>query len=83
MLKRGERVFVASDPYELQPILVHVQAHNYDELEQRMVPADERSSEKYDGFTLLANTSDLNTKFMLVRESTYEWFRYVVRRFVS
>jgi hypothetical protein len=82
-LRYGERIFVADDPYEVHPILLNVRATNYEEVETRMVPLNDRTSEKYNGYTLLAKTSDLNTKFTLVSESMYERLRYVVRRFLS
>jgi hypothetical protein len=39
----------------------------YAELEARMVPDSERKAESYTGFYFAVRTSDLNTKFRLVR----------------
>ena len=83
ILKRGERILVADDPFELHPILMHVRAENHPLIEERMVSSTDRSSDKYGGFTLQATTADLNSRFKLVKESGYQKFRYRIRRFLN
>jgi hypothetical protein len=68
MLMQGEKVFVHSEPAEEKPIGAYVEAMEYKLLEERMVPASERTSPKYGGFYFYFSTVELNTKFALVRK---------------
>uniref|UniRef100_UPI0040561A27 hypothetical protein n=1 Tax=Candidatus Electronema sp. TaxID=2698783 RepID=UPI0040561A27 len=67
MLMRGERVLVHFEPAEAKPIGAYAKAVEYKAVEERMVPASERTSRKYGGFYFYFSTVELNTKFALVR----------------
>jgi hypothetical protein len=67
LLKRGDQIEIPDSSVIPQPILVYARAVNYRELEVRVVPESERKSESYTGFYFAVRTSDLNTKFRLVR----------------
>ena len=67
MLMQGERVIVHFEPAEAKPIGAYAKAVEYKAVEERMVPASERTSRKYGGFYFYFSTVELNTKFALVR----------------
>ncbi len=67
MLMQGERVIVHIEPAEAKPIGAYAKAVKYKAVEERMVPASERTSRKYGGFYFYFSTVELNTKFALVR----------------
>ena len=67
----GERVWIDNDPGDEKPIGVYAMPVEYDKLEQRMVPAEERSAAKYNGFYLSIETMVLLDKFKLV-ETDYQ-----------
>jgi hypothetical protein len=67
LLKRGDQIEIPDSSVIPLPILVYARAVNYRELEVRVVPESERKSESYTGFYFAVRTSDLNTKFRLVR----------------
>ena len=66
-LKRGDQIETPDASVIPQPILVYARAVKYRELEARMVPDSERKSKSYAGFYFAVRTSDLNTKFRLLR----------------
>lgn len=67
MLMQGERVIVHSEPAEAKPIGAYAKAVEYRAVEERMVPARERTSRKYGGFYFYFSTVELDTKFVLVK----------------
>lgn len=67
LLKCGDQFEIPDSSVIPQPILVYARAVKYRELEARMVPESERKAESYTGFYFAVKTSDLNTKFRLVR----------------
>lgn len=67
LLKRGDQIEIPDSSVIPQPIRVYARAVKYEEREARMVPESERKSESYTGFYFAVRTSDLNTKFRLVR----------------
>jgi hypothetical protein len=67
MLFQGEQVFIDTEPSEAKPLGSYAKAVLYEELEQRMVSASERTASRYGGFYFYFSTIDLNTKFTLVR----------------
>ncbi len=62
----GERVWINSAPIDDKPIGVYALPMNYQEMEKRMVPAEERSEPKYSGFYLSIDTMVLLEKYKLV-----------------
>jgi hypothetical protein len=62
----GERVWIASAPNDEKPIGVYALPVRYDEMEKRMVPVQERSEPKYNGFYLSIDTMVLLEKYKLV-----------------
>ncbi|HSA33719.1 MAG TPA: hypothetical protein P5077_08345 [bacterium] len=62
----GERVWVHSEPRDEKPIGEYTLPVEYRRVEERMVPASERTASKYGGFSLYFTTIELNTKFKLV-----------------
>ena len=51
VLKKGDRVVVDYDPIDPKPIGVYAKAVDYDSLEERIVPASDRTAPKYGFFT--------------------------------
>jgi hypothetical protein len=66
LLKKGDRVLVDSEPLDSRAISTYATAVDYDALEERIVPASDRSAPKYGGFYFSFKTVDLNRKFRLV-----------------
>jgi len=66
MIHKGERFWVDSDPMDEEPIGTYALAVDYEELEQRIVDAAERSNPKYGGFYFHFDTISLNRDFALV-----------------
>ena len=64
-IKEGERFWVNSDPVDDEPTGTYALAVDYDELEERIVDASERSNPKYAGFYFHFDTVDLNRDFEL------------------
>ncbi len=62
----GERVWIDSDPIDAKPIGVYAMPVDYEDLEKRMVPAEERDAENYNGFYLWLDTMVLIEQFRLV-----------------
>ena len=62
----GERVWIDDEPTDEKPIGVYAMPIEYDKLETRMVPEEERSAAKYNGFYLSIDTMVLLEKFNLV-----------------
>jgi hypothetical protein len=71
VLRKGDRVFVYSDPIDPKPIGVYASAVAYDSLEERIVPASQRGAPNYRGFCFSFKTVELNRKFKLVHEDTH------------
>lgn len=68
MLKKGDRIVVDREPVDARAISTYASAVDYDALEERIVPASDRSAPKYSGFYFSFKTVDLNRKFKLVHE---------------
>jgi hypothetical protein len=71
ILKKGERVFIDSDPIEPCPIGSYALAVDYAALEERIVPASDRNAPRYGGFYFSFKTVELVQKFKLV-QTDYE-----------
>jgi len=65
-LRRGDRLRVTDVAVGEQPISAYLQAVDYDELEQRIVPRAEREARNYGGFYFSVRTRELNEEFCLV-----------------
>lgn len=61
----GERIWIEHEPSP-EPISAYAIPLDYHALEQRMVPAADRTARKYGGFYLCVSTHELNTLFRLV-----------------
>jgi hypothetical protein len=68
VLMKGDRVVVDTEPVEPQAISTYASAVDYAAVEQRIVPAADRSAPKYGGFYFSFKTVDLNRKFRLIHE---------------
>jgi len=66
LLLKGERVWVDSDPRQEKPLGTYALAVEYDKLEQRMVPKEERENPRFGGFYFHFKTVDLNNHFTLI-----------------
>ena len=66
MIYARELVWIDSAPIDEKPIGVYALPIQYDEMEKRMVPAEERSAPKYNGFYLSIDTLTLLEKYELV-----------------
>lgn len=64
-IQAGERVWV-HEPIHEKPISVYATPIAYHELEQRMVPTNDRSEPTYNGFSLSIDTMILLEKYRLV-----------------
>jgi hypothetical protein len=62
----GERVWIDSAPSHEKPIAVYALPIQYDDMEKRMVPAEERSAPKYSNFYLCIDSMVLLEKYKLV-----------------
>jgi len=62
----GERVWIDNQPIDEKPIGVYAMPIEYEKLEKRMVPVEELSAAKYNGFCLSIKTMVLLEKFKLV-----------------
>jgi hypothetical protein len=60
LLKKGDRVLVDSEPHDSRAISNYATAVDYDALDERIVPASDRSAPKYGGFCFSFKTVDLN-----------------------
>jgi len=69
LLNKGERIWVDSTPFDEKPIGVFVLPVDYQKLELRMVPNNERNATKYNGFYLSIKTKELNERFELLQEN--------------
>jgi hypothetical protein len=65
-LRRVDRLQVTSVAVGERPISAYLQAVDYDEMEQRIVPQAERDARDYTGFYFSIRTRDLNEQFRLV-----------------
>jgi len=68
-IKKGERIWIDNDPIEDKPTGTYAVPVNYSELENRMVPEEERKDQKYSGFYFNISTPVLNSKFMLIEKN--------------
>ena len=67
-LKRGEKIVAEGNLSNPEPLGVYALPIDYQQLEMRMVPDEERTDKKYGGFHLFISTADLNNKFRLAAE---------------
>lgn len=65
-LMQGERIYVDVDPDSDNPISVYAVPVDYEEVESRTVPSEERQDPKYSHFYLSVKTAALNADFRLV-----------------
>lgn len=65
-LLKGEKVWIDSAPGDKKPIGVYALPLEYDVIEQRMVPQEERENPKYGGFYFHFKTMELNQNFKLI-----------------
>lgn len=66
VLLKGERVWIHTSSRDEKPIGVYAQAVEYRQLEERMVPKEEREKRKYGGFYFYFKTVELSEYFKLV-----------------
>jgi len=66
ILFKGERIWVDSEPNDPKPIGTYALPTEYDKLEKRMVPEEDRTNQKYGGFYFHFDTMALNEKFRLI-----------------
>jgi hypothetical protein len=67
-LKAGERVRVIQDMWDPKPVGFYAQPINLADVEQRLVPLQQRADPKYSGFSLSLRTIELKDKFRLLNE---------------
>jgi hypothetical protein len=67
VLFKGERIWVDNDPLDEKPLGAYALPVEYERLESRMVPQEERESPKYNGFYFHFKTVDLNKNFALIQ----------------
>lgn len=66
-LFEGERVWIDHEPVDEEPIGVYALPVEYEKLEQRMVPAEDRDQQSYGGFYFSFKTLELSQNFTLVQ----------------
>lgn len=69
LLRKGDRVWVDTEPHDSRAISTYAVAVDYEALEQRLVSASDRKSPRYSGFYFSFGTVELNRKFRLVGEA--------------
>lgn len=67
MLLKGEQIWINSQPVDQKPIGTYALPLEYEKLEERMFPKQDRENPKYGGFYFHFKTVDLNRTFRLVR----------------
>ena len=65
-LLKGERVWINSDATDEEPIGTYALPVEREQLEERMVPREDRGDPKYGGFYFFFKTVQLNENFKLV-----------------
>jgi len=65
-LMEGERVWINSDATDEKPIGTYALPIEREQLEERMVPREDRANPKYGGFYFFIKTVQLNEDFKLV-----------------
>ena len=65
-LLKGDSVWVHTDPGEEKPLGTYAIPVDYEKLEKRMVPLEERNDRHYEGFYFYFKTVELNENFILV-----------------
>jgi hypothetical protein len=66
-IRAGERLWVHSEPVGEKPLGVYALPTDYNEMEIRMVPTEERTAAKYNGYYLSVDTVTLLNKYRLVQ----------------
>ena len=67
MLFKRERIWVENDPLGERPLGTYALPVEYERLEERMVPLEDRENPRFGGFYFYLKTLDLNTHFMLIQ----------------
>jgi hypothetical protein len=67
MLYKGERIWIAYESDEDQPLAVDALPVDYKKLELRMVDTNVRELQEYSCFHFCIDTKDLNEKFILIQ----------------
>lgn len=67
VLLKGERIWLENDPRDDKPLGTYALPVEYDKLEMRMVPQNERDNPKYGGFYFYLKTIDLKENFALIQ----------------
>lgn len=66
LLRAGERVVISETGLELETLGVFARPVDYEAIEKRTVPENERTANKYWRFAFVLRTIELHTKFRLV-----------------
>ena len=66
-LFKDERIWIETKPNDEKPIGTYALWIEYNKLEKRMVPSEDREEPGYDGFYFYFNTLDVNKNFSLVQ----------------
>lgn len=72
IIKKGERIWIKFNPNEENPTSTYALPVDYEKIEERMVPENERNNPKYNGFYFCLSTPILNNKFKLVNTNFIE-----------
>ena len=78
-LLKGERIWIHSEPVGEKPLGAYALPVEYEKLEERMVPAAERSIEKYGGFYFYFKTVELEKNFRLI-ETGFKGQKWIRRK---
>ncbi len=74
-IKKGDQIWIDTEPGDSKPISTYALAVEYKKLERRMVPATERNNPKFSGFYFHISTTTLNENFNLI-ETGFSKDRY-------
>lgn len=67
VLFKGERIWIESEPRDETALGSYALPVEYEMLEKRMVPEEQRNDPKYGGFYFFFKTTELNEKFILIK----------------
>jgi hypothetical protein len=79
LLLKGERIWIHSDPRDEKPLGAYALPVEYEKVEERMVAAAERETEKYGGLYFYFKTVELEKNFRLI-ETDFKGQKWVRRK---
>lgn len=79
LLLKGERIWIHSEPRDEKPLGAYALPVEYEKVEERMVKAAERDTEKYGGMYFYFKTVELEKNFRLI-ETGFKGQKWIRRK---